>query len=385
MKSKIVIIGANSFQNPLIEKAKEMGFETHVFAWQDGSIGEKTADFFYPISIVEKEQILEKCKEIKPVAVTTIASDLAQITVNYLCLELGLTTNTLQCTKNSTNKFLMRKCFKEHGVPVPSFLPVDKNMDITPAYSFKYPCIVKPTDRSGSRSINKINNKDELKAAVESAIASSFEKRAIIEEFIDGDEYSCECISYKGKHNFLSLTKKFTTNAPHFIETGHLEPAGFTDDKQNEIYATISKALDALGVENGPSHSEFRVNSDGKIGIIEIGARMGGDCIGSNLVNLSTGIDFLKLTIDVACGKKPVLEVKPHKHYSFIKFCFNKADIDEMNYNTGKYSDCVVYKSSIAKVHDVVDSSSRLGYYIMSTDDYSIVKKIMFKGEKHIV
>ena len=57
---KIAIIGANSFQNPLILKAKEMGFETHVFAWQDGSIGEKTADYFYPISIVEKEEILEK-------------------------------------------------------------------------------------------------------------------------------------------------------------------------------------------------------------------------------------------------------------------------------------------------------------------------------------
>ena len=57
---KIVIIGANDFQRPLIQKAHTMGYETHVFAWKDGSIGEKTADYFYPISIVEKEQILEK-------------------------------------------------------------------------------------------------------------------------------------------------------------------------------------------------------------------------------------------------------------------------------------------------------------------------------------
>ena len=57
MKNKIIIIGANDFQNPLILKAKELGYETHVFAWKDGSIGEKTADFFYPISIIEKEKI----------------------------------------------------------------------------------------------------------------------------------------------------------------------------------------------------------------------------------------------------------------------------------------------------------------------------------------
>ena len=55
---KIVIIGANDFQNQLILKAKEMGFETHVFAWQDGSIGERTADHFYPGSIVEIDEIL---------------------------------------------------------------------------------------------------------------------------------------------------------------------------------------------------------------------------------------------------------------------------------------------------------------------------------------
>ena len=61
---KIVIIGANEFQNPLILKAKELGYETHVFAWKDGSIGEKTADYFYPISIIEKEEILKKCKQI---------------------------------------------------------------------------------------------------------------------------------------------------------------------------------------------------------------------------------------------------------------------------------------------------------------------------------
>ena len=63
--NSIVIIGANDFQNPLILKAKEMGYETHVFAWKDGSIGERTADFFYPISITEKEKILEICRRIK--------------------------------------------------------------------------------------------------------------------------------------------------------------------------------------------------------------------------------------------------------------------------------------------------------------------------------
>ena len=76
---KIVIIGANDFQKPLILKAKEMGYETHVFAWREGAIGAEDADFFYEISIVEMDEILEECRRIKPDAVATIGSDLANM------------------------------------------------------------------------------------------------------------------------------------------------------------------------------------------------------------------------------------------------------------------------------------------------------------------
>ena len=127
---KIVIIGANDFQNPLILKAKEMGFETHVFAWQDGSIGERTADYFYPISIVEKDEILKKCQEIKPDAIATIASDLANITVQYLAEKLSLPCNSAECIEITTNKYKMRQALATGGVKVPHFEIVGNINDI---------------------------------------------------------------------------------------------------------------------------------------------------------------------------------------------------------------------------------------------------------------
>ena len=87
---KIAIIGASYLQNPLILKAKELGFETHVFAWQCGDVGERTADYFYPISIVEKDLILAKCKEIGVDGVCSIGSDLANIVVSYVASSMGL-------------------------------------------------------------------------------------------------------------------------------------------------------------------------------------------------------------------------------------------------------------------------------------------------------
>lgn len=118
---KIVIIGANDFQRPLIKKAGEMGYETHVFAWRDGATGAGDADFFYEISITEKEQILEICRKIQPDAVSTIGSDLANITVQYLAEKLGLPGNSSACIENSTNKFAMRTAFQKAGIPVPFF------------------------------------------------------------------------------------------------------------------------------------------------------------------------------------------------------------------------------------------------------------------------
>ena len=225
---KIVIIGANEFQNPLIEKAKSLGYETHVFAWQSGDIGEKTADYFYPISIVEKEEILEECKKIKPDAITSIGSDLAVITVNYVANALGLNCNNPEYSLICTNKFEMRKAFEKANIKIPRF---EKLKSIDEVTINKFPLIVKPTDRSGSRSIALVHSKEELENAILKACESSFEKYAIVEEVIEGkNEYSCESISFKGKHTILAITKKFTTGFPSCIETGHIEPADLPEN-----------------------------------------------------------------------------------------------------------------------------------------------------------
>ena len=380
---KIVIIGANSFQNPIILKAKEMGYETHVFAWKSGDIGEKTADYFYPISIVEKEKILEQCKKIKPKAVVSIASDLAVSTVNYLASKLNLIANKPENSKICTNKYEMRKAFKTANIKVPKFIEVgiDEIVDID---EFKMPIIVKPTDRSGSRGITLVKRKEDLKDAINHAIESSFEKKAIVEEFIYGDEYSCECISYRGKHIFLTTTKKFTTGAPNFIETGHIQPSGLSRTQEEYVKIEVFKALDALKIENGPSHSEFKIDNEGNVNIIEVGGRMGGDCIGSDLVKISTGYDFLKLTLDVSLGKEPILEKSYEPHIAVIKFIFNKEEVDRLDRIKEKFPNSIYYISEISDLnHEIVDSSSRYGYYILQCKDLKELKEIeKLKGEQ---
>lgn len=374
----MAIIGASYLQLPLIKKAKEMGYETHVFAWAANDIGEKEADYFYPISIIEKEEILKKCKEIKIDAITSISSDLGIITVNYVAQNMGLISNDLNCTEKSTNKYLMRRCFMENKDPSPKSYLVESIDDLKD--DIEYPVIIKPLDRSGSRGITKLDNTEGLKQAIENAKREGFEKKALVEEYIMGEEYSVESISFEGKHELLQVTYKYTNGAPSFIETAHLEPAPISETLLVKIKQVVFHALDSLGIKYGASHSEVKIDVNGNIRIIEIGGRMGGDMIGSSLVKLSTGIDFVKEVINVSQGIKPNIEHKTKK-YSAIRYIFNQNDLDDLNYIKENESQLLVDYEVFDDINNVItDSSNRHGYYIIS----SVNKDEVYKHLPHL-
>ena len=373
----LAIIGASYLQLPLIRKAKNMGCRTHVFAWKADDVGEKEADCFYPISIVEKEKILEKCKEIGIDGICSIASDLAIITVNYVAQNLGLVSNDLDCTDKSTNKHLMRKCFEKNNDPSPRSYLVENINDLNDK-ELIFPLIVKPVDRSGSRGITKVFAYSELETALEKAKSESFEKRALVEEFAEGREYSVESISWEGCHTVLPVTTNYTTGSPNFVETGHLEPSDLSDEQLAKIETVVKHALDSLGIRYGASHSEFKIDDHGNIRIIEIGGRMGGDMIGSDLVELTTGYDFVKAVIDVSLGKKPEVYMNKKLQNAGIKFIFNKKDYELFN-EAKKNSEIKIIDSSIDEHMDdeVTDSSNRHGYFIMISDNKEAIENIL--------
>ena len=364
ISKKIAILGASDFQNPMILKAKEMGLETHVFAWECGDIGEKTADVFHPISIAEKEKILEICQKENISGMTTCGSDFAVVCINYVTEKMGLSGNPTSITEQCTNKFAMREALKRGGVPVPGFLKVSADTKPEALKSLNFPLIVKPTDRSGSRAIHKVSNEAELQEAIKNAIDVSYSKTAIVEEYIDGPEYSCESVSKDGVHHTLAITKKFTSGAPYFIEIGHVQPSDISKELYPKVVAQIHKALTALGIKNSASHAEFRLQPDGTVQFMEIGARMGGGCIGSDLTMLSTGIDFLKATIQVALGEEPDLTPVHPEQIAEIRFFLSEEDIKSFKPENvkGKLERVSIFKRDTVEV--IPGVPTRYGYYI---------------------
>ncbi|MDR6968755.1 biotin carboxylase [Flavobacterium arsenatis] len=315
---KLAIIGASYLQLPLVEKAKEMGIETHCFAWPEGAVCKDIADYFYPISILKKEDILQKCIEINIDGITTIATDMAVPTICYVAEKMDLVSNSFTSSFASTNKGAMRNAFRKDNCCIPKFIEI--NNSTFNIKGFKFPLIVKPVDRSGSRGVTKVMFENELLQAIIYAIDESFSKKAIVEEYIEGDEVSVESISWNGEHTILAITDKITTGAPHFVELEHHQPSGLSKEIQDKIKTEAIKCLKALDINFGAAHSEFKITSAGEVYVIEVGARMGGDFIGSHLVKLSTSYDFLEGVINIALGKykKPILKANNFSGVYFL-------------------------------------------------------------------
>lgn len=357
---KLAIIGASYLQLPLVEKAKKMGIETHCFAWPDGAVCKDIADFFYPISILEKDTILKKCIEINIDGITTIATDMAVPTICFVAEKMNLVSNSFISSLASTNKGEMRNAFKKSNCSVPKFLETD-TIGVN-SKDFKFPLIVKPVDRSGSRGVTKVLFDNELPEAIHYAINESFIKKAIIEEYIDGNEVSVETISYNGNHTVLAITDKITTGAPHFVELAHHQPSQLPKEIQDKIKIETIKCLNALDIKVGAGHSEFKITAAGDVFVIEVGARMGGDFIGSHLVELSTGYDFLEGVINIALGKyeKPIL-----KNNSFSGVYFLSKETQEILPYFSQINSFDIQKEvQNTTIKNSTNSNDRSGYLI---------------------
>ena len=375
-QEKCVIVGAGEFQLPLIRRARELGYETHVFAWGEVMVGRSHADHFYPVAITQKDLILSLCRDLQPACVVSIASDVAARTANYVSRALGLPANPEFTDLTSTNKYLMREAFKQHGIAVPNFVLVDTDKAEEIVHSIEsaglcYPLIVKPTDRSSSIAVSKVANAEELVAALQVALTASVEGKAIVEEFISGAEYSCECISHAGKHHLVAFTQKFTTGEPYYLETGHLMPANFNSAEQDYLASCVFECLDALRIKTGASHIEFKITPSGEFRVIETAARMAGDYIGSDLVELATGYDYSKAVIDVAQGLPPETVPTNAQTYALARFMYSKDELEDLKRLKQENPNILVSESwsspnDSQSKKSIASPPRRLGYFIIS-------------------
>lgn len=328
MKS-IFILGASRLQVPAIKKAKEKGFYVYVLDYDPNAVGIKYADRFLEISTIDKEAVYRAALEFKPDYIITSTSDMPVRTVSWVNEKLGKSTDiSYSGALYATDKVAMRNRMKEVGVPIPVYYEVktfDDFSSIIPKMPQQF--ILKPADNAASRGVilvdkEKNPNYEELFDYCKKYSRSG---STLVEEYMVGPEVSVEAYSVDGVPHIITITDKMVTEIPFFVELGHTEPSRLTAKEQEDIRKVAESAIMAIGMQNGPTHTEIKVTPEGAK-LVEIAARLGGDFITSRLVPLSTGVDMIECSFATLLGEEVRFQKKDKKG-SAIRFIQGKKGI----------------------------------------------------------
>lgn len=374
MQKRLLVLAAGILQVPVIKKAKEKGYYVIAVDGDSNAIGLQYADKAICANITDEEIMLEIAREQHVDGVIHPCSEVSMNVMGRINDELGLAGITKEQAIRATNKHLMREAFEKGNAPSPKSILTDSAEDAWEHLQndFTTDGILKPSRNSGSRGIAKVvrdMNKADFINAYNIALNESRDKSVLIEQFIEGPEFSIEIIVWKGKVNVLTVTDKKTTGAPHFVELGHNQPSCYSKEDVETLKAAAVAGVKALGVNNCACHAEAKL-MNGKAYLMEIGARLGGDFISTELTHLSTGIDMVAAAINVALGIEPDLSVKEEPKGACIRyFCPKPGRLISVS-NTEVLDDPHVYKKEIY-VHEgdiipeVTSSLSRSGHVIV--------------------
>lgn len=314
MMKKIMVLAAGLLQIDVIEKAKSMGYYVLAVDGNPKAPGFNVADKAICADIVNEETMLKIARDEHVDGVIHPCSEVSMAVMGRINDELGLLGISREQAICATNKHLMRKAFEKGNAPSPKSILAQ---DAEDAWSrlqneFDTDAILKPSRNSGSRGIAKVSrnmDKGDFIRAYDEALSESRDHSVLIEQFIEGPEFSIEMIVWRGDIHVLTVTDKKTTGAPHFVELGHNQPSCFSATDVETLKAAAVAGVRALGVNNCACHAEAKL-MNGKAYLMEVGARLGGDFISTELTHLSTGVDMVAAAIDVALGVEPDLSAK---------------------------------------------------------------------------
>jgi biotin carboxylase len=315
MQKKLMVLGAGILQLPAIIAAKKMGLEVLAADIDRNAVGFRYADVCIPVSTTDILGIVRSARRHAIDGIMTLATDMPVRSAAAAAKALHLPGISEETAMRATNKFLMRTRLKEMGIPVPGFYCAGNTGAFRDAAArLKGKFIVKPADNAGSRGVFLVEDPRDTKTAAFAfayAMKHSLCGEVVLEEFMEGPEVSVEALSVGGCAHVVAVTDKLTFGPPGFVERGHSQPSQLPAGMVDEIKKTAVKAVWALGIEEGPSHTEIIVTGEGPK-IVEIGARLGGDNITTHLVPLSTGVDLVGCCIRAALGETPDLKIKNH-------------------------------------------------------------------------
>lgn len=382
----VLIFGVGPLQKSIIGRAKKMGLYTVGIDPCEDATCRDDVDAFEVVGGQDYEGTCAVVEKYGIDAIVTAATDKPLVMMARIAEKYGFPFYSVKTAQWSTDKFQMKQRFLEGGVPCAKGRLVKS---VTETADMVYPVIVKPRDNSGSRGVKLCRTKEELEQSMAEALEYSKLDSVLVEEFIEGPEYSIEGLHYDGKSEVIQFTEKKTTEFPYNVELGHIQPANISEENKQKIREIVAKIGKALKFENCPSHTELKINERG-IFVIETSPRLGGDYITSTLTPLSTGVNVEDELLRISLGEK-ISPTPQHVQYSGVRFfAFEEGNIIKHILDTNfvkTWPHVVDFSFNLKEgdsVNQITSSLNRYGHLTLIAGNRASIEDAFEKYEKAI-
>ena len=302
-----MLLGGLRYLLPVIEEAHKLGIYVITADYLPDNIAHKYSDEYCNVSIIDKEAVLKAAQELQIDGILSHAVDPGVVSAAYVAEKMGL---PFQCSYEAAcilqDKSLFRKFLSENGFNCPKAKGYNNAEDaLKDTDYFNWPVIVKPVDSAGSKGVTKVENKSDLRDAIEIALSSSLSKHFVIEDFLDkvGAQSSADIFTVDGKLVYPAYSDQlFDINAANpYTPAIEIWPASMEQKFQDDLTNQLQRLFTLLNVKSGIYNVESRVCSDGKAYIMEVSPRGGGNRI-AELQDMATGQSLIQNEIRKALG-----------------------------------------------------------------------------------
>lgn len=292
-----MLLGGLRYLLPVIEEAHKLGAYVITADYLPDNIAHKYSDEYCNVSIIDKDAVLAKAKELEIDGILSHAVDPGVVSAAYVAEQMGLPFQTsYKAACILQDKSLFRQFLKENGFNCPHAKGYDNIEDaLKDVDYYDWPVIVKPVDSAGSKGVTKVENPKDLPQAIKVALESSFSKKIIIEDFLEKEGFSVGSESFvvDGKLSYNGFYDQYFNDEASnpYTPSAEVWPSVMKQEYQEEIKSELQRLVTLLQITTGLFNVECRVCKNGKAYLMEVSPRAGGNRL-AEMLNYAADVNL---------------------------------------------------------------------------------------------
>lgn len=304
---KLLLLGGARYAIPVIEAAHKLGIHIITCDYLPDNYAHQFSDEYCNVSIIDKDAVLKKAKELKIDGIMSFACDPGVVTAAYVAEKMGLPgCGSYKSVSILQNKGLFRKFLTENGFTVPTARSYSSiSQALSEKKLFKGAVIVKPVDSAGSKGVTRVDSMEKLEFSIKHALDFSHCNEFIIEDFIEkkGCSSDSDSFSVNGEFKYISFSNQyFDQNAENeYTPSAFCWPSTMSTKCQKELANELQRLIKLLSMGTSIYNIETREGIDGKTYIMEVSPRGGGNRL-AEVIRYATGVDLITNSVKASIG-----------------------------------------------------------------------------------